>query len=104
VNKIKLRATLYSLALILLLITIFLVTIIKDKKHVLEEKTSAHRALLRNSFDLAMLDTQKGLVNSPVKLPAIVRSSMLLPHRIEKNFINSHFRYLMMQKHAAMSI
>lgn len=60
-NKIKVRATLFSLALVILLITIFIVTIIQDKKHVLDEKTSAHRALLRNSFDLAMLDTQKGL-------------------------------------------
>lgn len=67
-NKIKLRATLYSLALILLLIAIFLLTIIKDKKHVLEEKTSAHRALLRNSFDLAMLDTQKGLSELACKI------------------------------------
>lgn len=67
-NKIKLRATLYSLALILLLIAIFLFTIIKDKRHVLEEKTSAHRALLRNSFDLAMLDTQKGLSELACKI------------------------------------
>jgi len=61
VNKIKVRATLFSLALVILLIAIFILTIIQDKKHVLDEKTSAHRALLRNSFDLAMLDTQKGL-------------------------------------------
>ncbi|ADR33591.1 diguanylate cyclase/phosphodiesterase [Sulfuricurvum kujiense DSM 16994] len=60
-NKIKVRATLFSIALVVLLITIFILTIIQDKKHVLDEKTSAHRALLRNSFDLAMLDTQKGL-------------------------------------------
>ena len=56
-NKIKVRATLFSLALVILLIAIFILTIIQDKKHVLDEKTSAHRALLRNSFDLAMLDT-----------------------------------------------
>lgn len=60
-NKIKVRATLFSLTLVVLLIAIFILTIIQDKKHVLDEKTSAHRALLRNSFDLAMLDTQKGL-------------------------------------------
>lgn len=57
----KQRATLYALALILVLIVVFILTIIQDKKQVLEEKTSAHRALLRNSFDLAMMDTQKGL-------------------------------------------
>jgi len=68
VHKIKQRATLYSIALVILLIVIFIVTIIQDKKHVLEEKTSAHRALLRNSFDLAMLDTQKGLSELACKI------------------------------------
>lgn len=67
-NKIKRRATLYSMALFVLLIIIFIVTIIQDKRHVLEEKTSAHRALLRNSFDLAMLDTQKGLSDLACKI------------------------------------
>jgi diguanylate cyclase (GGDEF)-like protein len=68
VHEIKQRATLYSIALVILLIVIFIVTIIQDKKHVLEEKTSAHRALLRNSFDLAMLDTQKGLSELACKI------------------------------------
>jgi diguanylate cyclase (GGDEF)-like protein len=68
VQKIKQRATLYALGLVVLLITIFIVTIIQDKKEVLEEKTSAHRALLRNSFDLAMLDTQKGLSELACKI------------------------------------
>lgn len=67
-NKIKLRATLYSLGLVILLVAIFLFTIIQDKKDVLDEKTSAHRALLRNSFDLAMLDTQKGLSELACKI------------------------------------
>lgn len=60
-RRTKQRATLYALALILILIVVFILTIIQDKKQVLEEKTQAHRALLRNSFDLAILDTQKGL-------------------------------------------
>jgi c-di-GMP phosphodiesterase len=68
VNKIKARATLYSLTLILLLIIIFIFTIIQDKKHVLEEQTASHRALLRNSFDLAILDTQKGLSELACKI------------------------------------
>ncbi len=67
-NTIKQRATLYTIALVILLIIIFLVTIIQDKKHVLEERTSAHRVLLRNSFDLAMLDTQKGLSDLACKI------------------------------------
>lgn len=60
-NKIKQRAILYAMALVSLLIFIFIITIVQDKRKVLDEKTSAHRSLLRNSFDLAMLDTQKGL-------------------------------------------
>jgi c-di-GMP phosphodiesterase len=68
VNKIKQRATLYSIALVVLLILIFILTIIQDKKHVLDEKTSSHRALLRNSFDLAILDTQKGLSELACKI------------------------------------
>lgn len=67
-QKIKQRATLYALGLVVLLIAIFIVTIIQDKKKVLDEKTSAHRALLRNSFDLAMLDTQKGLSELACKI------------------------------------
>jgi c-di-GMP phosphodiesterase len=60
-DKIKQRATFFSIALVLLLVAVFIVTIIQDKKQILEEKTASHRALLRNSFDVAMLDTQKGL-------------------------------------------
>lgn len=57
----KKRATLYAIALFVLLITVFIVTITFDKKSVLEEKTEAHRALLRTTFDIAILDTQKDL-------------------------------------------
>lgn len=60
-TRTKQRATLYAMSVVVLLIIVFIVTIIQNKKKVLEEKTSAHRALLRNSYDLAMLDTQKGL-------------------------------------------
>lgn len=67
-TKTKRRATLYAMSVVLLLIIVFIVTIIQDKKKVLEEKTSAHRALLRNSYDLAMLDTQKGLSNLAFKI------------------------------------
>lgn len=60
-KQIKRRATLYAMGLVALLITIFIVTIIQDKKNVLDEKTAAHRALLKSSYDLSLLDTQKGL-------------------------------------------
>jgi diguanylate cyclase (GGDEF)-like protein len=68
VKKTKQRAILYAMALILLLVVIFITTIIQDKKKVLDEKTSAHRALLRNSFDLSLLDTQKGLSELACKI------------------------------------
>ncbi|MDD5717307.1 MAG: EAL domain-containing protein [Sulfuricurvum sp.] len=60
-EKIYRRAMLFSTFLVVLLITIFIITISHDKKSILDEKTSAHRSLLRNSFDLAMLDTEKEL-------------------------------------------
>lgn len=60
-NTIKTRAMYYAMALVLLLITIFTVTMVQDKKKVLDGKTLAHRQLLKSSFDLALLDTQKGL-------------------------------------------
>lgn len=60
-GRIKTRATFFAIALVLLLISIFTYTIVQDKKKVLEEKTLAHRQLLKSSFDLALLDTQKGL-------------------------------------------
>jgi diguanylate cyclase (GGDEF)-like protein len=56
------------MSLIVLLVAIFISTIIQDKKKVLDEKTSAHRALLRNAFDLSLLDTQKGLSDLACKI------------------------------------
>ena len=69
-NKIKMRATLYSLGLVVILIAIFIATIIQNKNKVLEEKTQAHRALLKNAFDLSLLDTQKGLQTLGYELAA----------------------------------
>src|SRR3989338_2429762 len=68
VTQTKQRAILYAMSIVVLLIIVFIVTIVQDKRKVLEEKTSAHRALLRNSYDLAMLDTQKGLNELAFKL------------------------------------
>ncbi|MCK9372507.1 MAG: EAL domain-containing protein [Sulfuricurvum sp.] len=69
-KQIKRRATLFSMGLVTLLIAIFIITISDDKKNVLDEKTAAHRALLKSSFELAMLDTQKGLSSFACKLAA----------------------------------
>lgn len=68
--KIKTRATLYAMVLVLLLIAIFTFTIIQNKNSVLNEKTQAHRQLLKNSFDLAMSDTHTGLSVLAYKLAA----------------------------------
>lgn len=67
-KKIKQRAILYSMALVVLLVVIFITNIVQDKKKVLDEKTTAHQFLLHNSFDLAMLDTQKGLSDLACKI------------------------------------
>ncbi len=69
-KKIKKRATFYAMALIALLIAIFIVTIVQDKKRVLDEKTAIHRALLKSSYELSMLDTQKGLSALACKITA----------------------------------
>lgn len=58
------------MALIALLIAIFIVTIVQDKKRVLDEKTAIHRALLKSSYELSMLDTQKGLSSLACKITA----------------------------------
>ncbi|MDD2267419.1 EAL domain-containing protein [Sulfuricurvum sp.] len=67
-KKIKQRAILYAMGLIVLLVVIFISTIIQDKKKVLDEKTSAHRSLLQNAFDLSLLDTEKGLSDLACKI------------------------------------
>ncbi|MBN2870009.1 MAG: EAL domain-containing protein [Campylobacterales bacterium] len=66
--KIKTRATLYAMGLVLLLIAIFTFTIIQNKNKILEEKTQAHRELLKNSFDLAISDTNADLTILAYKL------------------------------------
>ena len=59
--RIKTRATLYAMGLVILLITIFTYTIVQNKNRVLEEKTQAHRQLLKNAFHLSLSDTYAGL-------------------------------------------
>ena len=67
-KKIKQRAIFYAMTLVVLLVVIFISTIVQDKKKVLDEKTAAHRSLLRNSFDLSLFDTQKGLSELACKI------------------------------------
>jgi len=70
VKQIKRRATLYAMGLVTLLIIIFILTIAQDKKNVLDEKTASHRALLKSSYELSVLDVQKGLSTLTAKIAA----------------------------------
>ncbi len=67
-NKIRIRATLYSMLIVVALIVYFVYSIYQDKKRVLEEKTSSHRELLNNAFTLSLLDTEKGLNHYAYKI------------------------------------
>lgn len=60
-EAIRIRATLYAIAIVLILITFFVYSIFQDKKRVLEEKTSSHRELLKNAFELSVFDTENEL-------------------------------------------
>ncbi len=77
-NKIRVRATLLAMSIVLLLIAFFVYSIFHDKQRVLEEKTHSHHELLKNSFELSMLDTEKSLNHYACK--------MISDHRIVDAF------------------
>ncbi|MGZ8546177.1 MAG: EAL domain-containing protein [Sulfuricurvum sp.] len=60
-DKIRTRATLLAMGIVLILIAFFVYSIFQDKKRVLEEKVSSHRELLKNGYELSISDTEKGL-------------------------------------------
>ncbi|MFA6144246.1 MAG: EAL domain-containing protein [Sulfurimonas sp.] len=60
-EAIRIRATLYAMTIVLILITFFVYSIFQDEKRVLAEKTSSHRELLKNAFELSVFDTENGL-------------------------------------------
>ena len=66
------------MGIVLALVSYFVYSIFQDKKRVLEEKTHSHRELLKNAFELSMLDTEKGLNHYACK--------MLSDHRIVDAF------------------
>jgi diguanylate cyclase (GGDEF)-like protein len=70
VDKIRIRATLLAMGIVIILVAYFLFTILQDKKRVLDEKTNAHRSLLKNAYELSVLDTEKGLNHFACKLMA----------------------------------
>jgi len=77
-NKIRIRATLYAMSIVIALVVYFVYSMYQDKTRVLEEKTHSHRELLKNAFELSMLDTEKGLNHYACK--------MLTDHRIVDAF------------------
>ncbi|MDP3300986.1 MAG: EAL domain-containing protein [Sulfuricurvum sp.] len=69
-DKVRIRATLLAMGIVLILVGYFVYSILQDKKRVLDEKTQAHRQLLRNAFELSVLDTEKGLNHFACKMMA----------------------------------
>ncbi|MDP1785397.1 MAG: diguanylate cyclase, partial [Sulfuricurvum sp.] len=67
-DKIRIKATLFALGIVLLLVGYFVYSILQDKKRVLEEKTRSHRILLKNAYELSILDTEKGLNDFAAKM------------------------------------
>lgn len=60
-EKIRTRAMFFSMGIVSILIAFFLTSMIYQQKRVMDEKISTHRNLLRNAFELSMLNTEKGL-------------------------------------------
>lgn len=69
-NKIRIQAMIYATCAVLLLIAFFTYSISQSKKRVLDEKTSSHRELLKNAFELSILDSEKGLNHFACKMIA----------------------------------
>lgn len=69
-NKIRIRATLFALGIVIALVVYFAYSIYQDKKRVMEEKTFSHRELLKNAFELSFLDAEKGLNHFACKVMA----------------------------------
>lgn len=69
-HKIRIRATLSAMGIVLLLVGYFVYSILQVKKRVLDEKTQSHRELLRNAYELSVLDTEKGLNHFACKMMA----------------------------------
>lgn len=67
-DRIRIRATLFAMGIVLILVGYFVYSILEDKKRVLEEKTHSHRILLKNAYELSILDTEKGLNHFACKI------------------------------------
>lgn len=67
-EKIRTRALLLTITLLAFLITFFVMSIVQDRQDVLQEKINTHYQLVNNSYDFAVLDTEKKLNNFAHKL------------------------------------
>lgn len=60
-EKVRTRALLLTITLLTFLIAFFFIAIVQDKQNILNEKINAHRKLINNSYELAVLATEKKL-------------------------------------------
>lgn len=60
-DKIRIKATLLSIFIVLLLIGYFVFNAMESKKNALEEKMDEHRELLQNAYKLSVLNAEKSL-------------------------------------------
>lgn len=67
-DKIRIRATLFAMSIVLILVGYFIYSLLQDKKRVLDEKTHSHRILLKNAYELSILDTEVGLNHFACKM------------------------------------
>lgn len=67
-DKIRIRASLFAMGVVLILVGYFVYSILEDKKRVLNEKIHSHRILLKNAYELSVLDTEKGLNHFACKM------------------------------------
>ena len=67
-DKIRIRATLFAMGAVLVLVGYFVYSILQDKKRALDQKIHSHSILLKNAYELSVLDTEKGLNHSACKM------------------------------------
>ncbi len=94
-DKIRIRATLLAIAIVLMLVGYFTYSILQDKKRVLEEKISSHQILLKNTFELSVLETEKGLNSFACKMisdhrlvTAFTRQDHAILHKLTLSYYN----------------
>ncbi|HEX5622870.1 MAG TPA: EAL domain-containing protein [Sulfuricurvum sp.] len=67
-DKIRIKATLLAIVIVLLLIGYFVFNAFKDKKRTVEEETHEHREVVLNAYRLSVLDAEKELNHFAFKM------------------------------------